>query len=150
MAEHFAEAPPWCGFHHIALVTPDLDKTIQFYGELLGMHVGHIFPASGGNGRHCFIKPGITDSWGLHMFELADAQLFAYPEGIQRFVFVPGALQHIAFALPGRAAAQVLRERLAAAGVVASGNNRIGPIENMLFRDNNGVLLEATWPAEAP
>jgi hypothetical protein len=22
----------------------------------------------------------------------------------------------------------------------------LGPISNMLFRDNNGLLLEATWP----
>ncbi|MBY6278041.1 VOC family protein, partial [Symbiobacterium thermophilum] len=33
---------PWEGFHHIALVTPDLDTTIHFYGNVLGMQVGEV------------------------------------------------------------------------------------------------------------
>jgi hypothetical protein len=32
--------PPWRGFHHVALVTPDLDATIRFYGGVVGMRVG--------------------------------------------------------------------------------------------------------------
>ncbi|MFO7168423.1 MAG: VOC family protein [Chloroflexota bacterium] len=139
--------PPWRGFHHIALVTPDLDATMKFYTEVLGMHVTAVFPASDRNGRHCFIKPGETEAWGLHVFEQPDVQLFPYPADMQRFVFVPGALQHIAFALPSRADAEALRERLSAFGIPTTPINTIGPIQNMLFRDNNGILLEATWPA---
>jgi len=139
-------APLWRGFHHIALVTPILDATIAFYTEVLGMEIARLFPATDRNGRHCFIKPGATDSWGLHIFEQADAQIFPYPEGLQRFAFIPGALQHIAFALPDLAAASALRERLAAHGIATTGIGDFGPIQNMLFRDNNGILLEATWP----
>jgi len=138
-------APPWRGFHHIALVTPDLDATIAFYTEVLGMEIAALFPASDRNGRHCFIKPGATEAWGLHVFEQADAQIFAYPAGMQRFTFIPGALQHIAFALPDLAAGQALRERLATFGVATTEIGELGPIQNMLFRDNNGILLEATW-----
>ncbi len=107
-----------------------------------------MLPAGPQGGRHCFIKPGTTESWGLHVFEQPDAQLFPYPAELPRGAFVPGALQHIAFALPDRAAGLALRERLARYGVPAAGINRIGPIENLLFRDNTGLLLEATWPAE--
>ena len=139
--------PPWRGFHHVALVTPDLDATITFYTEILGMHIATVFPATDRNGRHCFIKPGETEAWGLHMFEQPDAQLFPYPAGMQRFVFVPGALQHIAFALPSRADGLALRERLAMFGVATTPISTLGPIQNMLFQDNNGLLLEATWPA---
>ena len=139
-------APLWRGFHHIALVTTDLDATIAFYTEVLGMQLTKLFPASDRNGRHCFIKPGATDSWGLHIFEQADAQIFPYPEGMQRFSFVPGALQHIAFALPDLAAAHALRERLADHGIATTGIGDLGPVQNMLFRDNSGILLEATWP----
>lgn len=140
--------PPWQGFHHVALVTPDLDATKKFYTEVLGMRLVAEFPATDRNGRHCFIKPGATEAWGLHFFERPDARIFPYPEGMQRFAFVPGALQHMAFALPGMAEALRLRERLVAFGIPTTGIGSLGWVRNMLFRDNNGLLLEATWPSE--
>ena len=139
-------APPWRGFHHIAIVTPDLDATIAFYTEVLGMEITGIFPATDRNGRHCFIKPGTSEAWGLHVFEQADAHIFQYPDGMPRFAFIPGALQHIAFALPDLAAARALRERLAAFGIATTEIGDLGLVQNMLFRDNSGILLEATWP----
>jgi catechol 2,3-dioxygenase-like lactoylglutathione lyase family enzyme len=143
---HTNEAlPPWRGFHHVALVTPDLDATIRFYGDVLGMRVGEVVAATEQQGRHCFIKPGDTETWGLHYFELTNARIFAYPETFERFAFVPGALQHVAFALPDEGSAHSLRRRLAAAGVEVTDITDLGPISNMLFRDNNGLLLEATW-----
>ena len=65
---------------------------------------------------------------------------------MQRFEFIPGALQHIAFALPDLVAAHALRERLTAHGIATTEIGDLGPVQNMLFRDNSGILLEATWP----
>ena len=64
--------PPWRGFHHVALVTPDLDETIRFYGDVLGMRVGEVFPATERQGRHCFVRPGDAETYGLHFFEQPD------------------------------------------------------------------------------
>lgn len=140
-----AAAPPWRGFHHVALVTPDLDETIRFYGDILGMGVGEVVGATERQGRHCFVKPGDdSETWGFHFFEHPDAQLFPWPEG-ERFAFVPGALQHAAFALPDGEAALALRRRLEEFGVEVTPSTNLGRISNMLFRDNNGLLLEATW-----
>ena len=137
-------APSWRGFHHVALVTPDLDATIRFYGDVLGMRVGEVVGASERQGRHCFIRPGdAVETWGLHFFEQPGAQVFAYPETFERYAFVPGALQHVAFALPDEAVA--LRRRLPAFGVEMTDITNFGEVSNMLFRDNNGLLLEATW-----
>lgn len=144
----------WAGIHHVALVTPDLDATIAFYGGVLGMQIGDI--RTGGGvlpARHCFIRPGAAaPTWGLHFFEHADATIPQYSGGIaglREAGFVPGAFQHIAFALPDAAASSSLRQRLEAHGVAATPTGRIGPIENMLFFDNIGLLLEATWPSGA-
>ena len=139
------DSPSWRGFHHVALVTPDLDATIRFYGEVLGMRVGDVFPATERLGRHCFIRPGGVETDGMHFFENPDAQLFAWPGASERYALVPGALQHLAFALPGEEEALALRRRLAAFGVEATPVTNLGPVSNILFRDNNGMLLEATW-----
>ncbi len=147
-----ASAPlPWAGFHHIALVTPDLDATIAFYRDVLGMEVGEVRMGGGViPARHCFIRPGHdAATWGLHFFEQPGVELPRYPgglAGLRTAGFIPGALQHIAFTLPDAAAAEALRARLAAHGVEATPTGTIGPIQNMLFFDPHGLLREATWP----
>lgn len=82
---------------------------------------------------------------GLHVFEVPDAELFAYEGEIAGFMVVKGALQHIAFALPDEAAALVIRERLQQHGIWMTGINTLGAIRNFLFKDNNGLILEAAW-----
>ncbi len=137
--------PTWRGFHHIALLTTDLNATIHFYQDVLGMQPSRILPGNELHGRHCFLKPGLTESWGLHFFEQADAKIFTHPEALERFVFVAGAMQHIAFALPDEPSALELRERLSALAIPMTEIMDQGPVRNMLFKDNNGILLEATW-----
>lgn len=142
---------PWAGFHHIALVTPDLDVTAAFYRDVLGMHVGEVLVGGGAiQARHCFVRPGAdAATWGLHFFEQPGVELPQYPgglAGLRAAGYIPGALQHIAFALPDLAAADAFRARLAAHGVETTPPGTIGPIQNVLFFDPHGVLLEATWP----
>jgi hypothetical protein len=55
-------------------------------------------------------------------------------------------MQHVAFALPDEVAGLALRQRLREAGVETTDVGSIGSIRNTLFSDNNGLLLEATWP----
>jgi len=63
--------PPWSGFHHIALVTRDLDATMRFYREVLGMEVTFIGPAGELHGRHCAIQPGGDHNrLGLHFLSI--------------------------------------------------------------------------------
>jgi hypothetical protein len=115
------------------------------------MVVGEV-RAGGGTlaARHAFERPGAdAPTWGLHIFEQEGASLPRHPGGIEGLAaagFIAGALQHVAFALPDAAAGAALRERLAAHGVAATPTGRVGPIENLLFFDPHGLLLEATWP----
>ncbi len=57
-----------------------------------------------------------------------------------------GIVQHIAFSLPIEAAGIELRERLKEGGVGSTDVGNVGLIRNTIFFDNNGQLLEATWP----
>jgi catechol 2,3-dioxygenase-like lactoylglutathione lyase family enzyme len=146
-------APPWRGFHHVALVTRDLDATIRFYEEVLGMEIGSIAPASELHGRHCGIRPGSEpDRVGLHFFEYPDApHSNPHDQSLEATVFDPGPtfLSHISFALPNENAGLALRERLSSYGVPMTpilepgGDMRI-----IVFLDNNGMALEAIWPRE--
>jgi catechol 2,3-dioxygenase-like lactoylglutathione lyase family enzyme len=151
--ETLSEAPGrqivWRGFHHVAVVTQDLDETVRFYRDLLGMQAGEVVDrtAQGAVSRHCFIKPGEAETWGLHFFEAPDAE----PHGAagkldDESLLGTVGMQHVAFALPDEAEGLALRERLRDAGVETTDVGNIGSIRNTLFFDNNGLLLEATWP----
>ncbi|MBW8351578.1 VOC family protein [Bacillus sp. IITD106] len=145
----------WQGFHHIALVTRDLDETIRFYKNLLGMQVGTVYPAFKQRGRHCFIKPGNVETWGIHFFEYPDAQVFRSDEELKRlsenpetsdlYSFLPGALQHIAFAVRSEEEGLNLREKLRSEGIIMTEIYDQGRIRNFIFTDNNGIQLEVTW-----
>jgi hypothetical protein len=52
----------------------------------------------------------------------------------------------MAFALPDATAGFRLQERLRAAGIPTTPVMDQGDVYNMLFHDNNGLLLEANWP----
>src|SRR5690349_9862311 len=118
---------PWRSFHHVAVVTPDLDATRAFYADVLGMGAGPVMTRAGA--RHCFVKPGEGEAWGLHFFEDAEAQLLTDREELRRLLAdpasvarsLPGALQHIAFGIADESAGLALRERLRAHGVPMTG-----------------------------
>lgn len=151
-----SEGFSWSGFHHIALVTPDLDATLFFYENVLGMHASSVYPATSQRGRHCFVKPGHTKAWGIHFFEYPDAQIYQstnelrrlaeYPDSSDLYRFLPGALQHIAFALASEEDGLSLRRKLSSYGVTMTEIYDQGKIRNFIFLDNNGIQLEAAWP----
>jgi catechol 2,3-dioxygenase-like lactoylglutathione lyase family enzyme len=154
MTNHSADVlestPAWRGFHHVALVTRDLDATMSFYRDVLGMEVVFIAPASEFHGRHGAVRPGgEPDRTGLHFFEYAKAPLIdRHNRLLPAAIFDPGEtfLSHISLALPDEAAGLALRERLSRHGVETTPIMDQGPVRNMGFADNNGLLVEAAWP----
>lgn len=139
----------WRGVNHVTLVTRDLDATVAFYRDVLGMRVVFEAPANPLHWRHAMISPG-GPGLGLHFFEVADAQVFVFPDGVPPTLqFLPGALQHIAITVADEAAGLALRERLLARGVPMTPvmePGRFAPLARMfLFPDPSGLLLKATW-----
>lgn len=134
---------PWYGIHHIALLTTDLDATIRFYRDVLGMQTSDIAPSKEGRGRHCliFVKPNDDNVWGFHFFErpLEKTTLGASDTHPQSFV------PHVTLRLPDGIAARALRERLSNAHVSIT---EIPELGSFVFFDNNQLCLEVTWPKE--
>jgi catechol 2,3-dioxygenase-like lactoylglutathione lyase family enzyme len=132
---------PWSGIHHIALLTMDLDATIRFYRDVLGMPTSEIAPSQEGRGRHCliFVKPNDDNVWGFHFFErpLEETTLGASGTHPQRFV------PHVALRLPDGIATHALRERLSNAHVSIT---EIPELGSFVFFDNNQLCIEVTWP----
>jgi catechol 2,3-dioxygenase-like lactoylglutathione lyase family enzyme len=126
---------PWRGIHHIALATPDLDATLRFYGDVLGMSVSEIYPSRAGRGRHSlvFAKLNDSDTWGLHFFERSGIGSDSTP------------LLHIAFRLADESAANALRQRLQGYPIAIT---EIVELGSFLFADNNGLMLEVTYPQD--
>ncbi|WP_152399040.1 VOC family protein [Paenibacillus cellulositrophicus] len=132
---------PWQGIHHIALNTADLDATIRFYRDVLGMQASDIAPSQEGRGRHCLIlvKPNDDNVWGFHFFERTIARTTLGASDTHPQSFVP----HVALRLPNGNAVQALRERLSYAHVSVT---EIPELGTFVFFDNNGLCLEVTWP----
>jgi catechol 2,3-dioxygenase-like lactoylglutathione lyase family enzyme len=140
-----APTTPWQGVNHIALQTPDLDATIRFYRDVVGMQVFFEAPAGEMHGRHAGIQ---TVSGGsgtfLHFFENPNAQIVPPPD-LLRMHWMPGALHHLSFTVPNEAAALALRDSLHARGITTTDVMDQGDSTIFLFLDNNGILLEANW-----
>jgi catechol 2,3-dioxygenase-like lactoylglutathione lyase family enzyme len=145
--------PAWRGFHHVALVTRDLDATMRVYAEVLGMESMVVAPVGERHGRHCSLQPGSeSDRLGLHFFEYPHApHANPHEESLEATLFDPGPtfLSHISFAVPSEEAGVALRERLTSYSIPMTPMMDQGDLRNMGFLDNNGMALEAIWPKEA-
>lgn len=134
---------PWCGIHHIALTTADLDATIHFYQDVLGMTTSDIAPSQKGRGRHCliFVKPNDDNVWGFHFFERPIEKTTLGASDTHPQSLVP----HVALRLPDETAAHTLRKRLNNAHVSIT---EIPELGSFVFFDNNHLCLEITWAKE--
>lgn len=144
----------WRGINHITLATPDLDATVEFYRDIVGLQVLFEAPANPMHGRHAMLSTGDSGG-GLHFFEVADAQIFRFPGGVpQRLDFLPGALQHIALTIGDEGAALALRDRLQERGIPITPvltPGRYAPSARMfLFPDPSGLLIKAFWTQSGP
>ena len=133
------------GFSHIGLSTLNLDKTREFYEDVLGFKpvvADTITVQEGGYLRHMF-------------FDVGRGQLIAFLEpngvpdvptkydaGINRGLGVPAGFYHFAFEAGSAAALAEKRDELRAKGVEVTDIADHGWAKSIYFKDPNGLSLE--------
>jgi catechol 2,3-dioxygenase-like lactoylglutathione lyase family enzyme len=123
------------GFNHVALLTSDTARLVEFYGDVFGATVdGSV--AEGEGMRLTFVKVGPTAE--LNVFEIADnaeAQR-------QTPMFGRGRLDHLALQAASLDAFDQIRERLIERGATDGFVTDFGPILSVFFRDPDGLEAE--------
>ena len=129
------------GMDHLAFITPDMEKTIRFYRDLLEMP---LVAGIGHDGyRHYFFECG---SGAVAFFEYDIAKPMAYDKFHGTPTDLPIGFDHVSFTVPSRQALFALRDRLEAAGIKVDGAVDHGTIWSIYFFDPvNNLPLEASW-----
>jgi len=96
----------------------------------------------------------------LHFFEHPEAEIFQSADAIRRLQrdpraadinrFLPGALQHIAFAAASEGEALALRSRLLELDIPVTEVYDLGELKDYIFVDNNGIQIEVAWEKTGP
>jgi catechol 2,3-dioxygenase-like lactoylglutathione lyase family enzyme len=131
------------GINHLAMATGDMDATIRFWRDLLGMRL------VGGLGepgfRHYFFEISKTDL--LAFFEWPDVQPVK-PKTHGRPVKGPFVFDHISFGVNSSEELWELKDTLAAAGFEPSDVIDHGFIHSIYAYDPNGIPIEFSWTVE--
>jgi catechol 2,3-dioxygenase-like lactoylglutathione lyase family enzyme len=126
------------GVHHVAIVSRDLDRFLDFWTGLLGTTAVRL-PAERGV-RHAFVPIDAHGTSVLHAFEWPDERQAPYPADA---MFRRGRLDHVAVAARDEAALLELRDRLTAAGA-SDGSVRLfgGRVLSVHGIDPDGLEFE--------
>jgi catechol 2,3-dioxygenase-like lactoylglutathione lyase family enzyme len=133
------------GISHIGLSTLDLDKTREFYEDVLGFKpvvADTIKIKEGGSLRHLFFDIGRDQLIAfLEPHGVPDVPA-KYDAGINRGLGVPAGFYHFAFEAGSQAGLAEKRDELRAKGVVTTDIVDHGWAQSIYFKDPNGLSLE--------
>ncbi len=131
------------GVNHLAMATGDMDATIRFWRDLLGMRL------VGGVGepgfRHYFFEISKTDL--IAFFEWPGVKPVE-PKKHGQPVKGPFVFDHIAFGVDTSEALWELKDTLDAAGFNSSDVIDHGFIHSIYAFDPNGIPIEFSWIVE--
>ncbi len=131
------------GINHLAMATGDMDRTVRFWRDLLGMR---LVAGLGRPGfRHYFFE--ITDKDLIAFFEWDGTEPVAekdhgYP------VKGPFIFDHVSFGVETKADLLNLKDKLEAAGFEVSEVVDHGFIYSIYAFDPNGIPIEFSWNVE--
>ena len=131
------------GVNHLAMATGDMDKTVRFWRDLLGMR---LVAGLGQPGyRHYFFQ--ISDNDLLAFFEWSGVQPVADKEH-GRPVQGPFIFDHVSFGVDNESDLWEIKDRLEAAGFNVSDVINHGFIHSIYAHDPNGIPIEFSHNVE--
>ncbi|HEV8142201.1 MAG TPA: VOC family protein, partial [Methylomirabilota bacterium] len=133
------------GFSHIGLSTLDLDKTRDFYENVLGFKAVRcdiIKVKEGGRIRHIFFDTGRDQMLAFMEARGVPGVPAQYDAGINNGLGVPSAFYHFAFETGSEAALDEKRNELLAKGVDVTDVVDHDWAKSIYFKDPNGLQLE--------
>lgn len=145
------------GINHLALVCADMDRTIDFYSNVLGMPLTKTIDLPNGRGKHYFFDCGGGDQLAFFWFPNGPGSVDA--KEFRRITATPGTMNHVAFNVAPEKIDQY-RERLLALGIECTEvvnhddspsqvSEDISPstfVRSIYFKDPDGTQLEfAAW-----
>ena len=127
------------GINHLAFITEDMEKTIRFYRDLLGME---LVAGTGHDGyRHYFFRFGEAQ---IAFFEYDGARSMERKfHGVK--TEAPLGFDHVSLTVGSCAALFHFKDKLEAAGFEVTGAVDHGTIWSIYFFDPNNVPLEISW-----
>jgi len=156
--------PQFGGINHLALVSSDMARTVEFYEGVLGMPLVKTIDLPGDMGQHFFFDCGGGDCVAFFWFPDAPAaapgvaSAAAFP-GVGEPATAVGSMNHVAFAVPPERI-ESLRQQLIDHGIECTevfnhDNSEWGVsrdvtddvfVRSVYFFDPDGILLEfACW-----
>ncbi len=130
------------GINHLALVTNDMEGTVRFYRDVMGLPlVAAIGNTKNGYPfRHYFFEVGPNNC--LAFFEWPEAEGFAKPAGEP--VAGPVQYDHVSLDVETEEELLEFQQRLRKAGVEVTRVVDHKFIHSIYFHDNNGIALEVS------
>ncbi len=126
--------------NHLAFITRDMEATIRFYRDLLGME---LCAGIGHDGyRHYFFR--LNDEDMVAFFEYDEARPMEYKFAGAR-TDKPLGFDHVSITVESLEDLFALKDQLEAAGFKVDGAVDHGIIWSIYFHDHNNIPLEASW-----
>lgn len=122
------------GINHVAIITADLDRFIEFYSSVFEMDV--TFRESTPAFDHAILRMS-SSSW-LHPAKISGN---AHGNGLPD-MFTRGHLDHLALTAPTLEDFEVVRERLVDRGATGGVVEDLGAMQALWFRDPDGMSCE--------
>ncbi len=139
------KAIKFMGVNHLAMITDDLNKTVRFYRDVLGMPV----VATTGNGN-----PREPYPYRHYFFGLGQGNTLAFFEwpgvdtGVRKDAGIPSdgrQFDHLSFGVENLEALLDLQARIKAHGADVTEVIDHDFIQSIYFTDPNGISLEASY-----
>ena len=128
--------PVTTGFNHVATLTTDMDRTVQFYRDAFEAELVFEMAAREDHPRMSILDLG--GGAALNVFEVDAGDMI----GDRRKQGHRGAIDHYTLAVESKDVLEQIKGRLVSAGAEIGEIQRLGDEWSLFFRDPDGMELE--------